>query len=160
MRRRVGLIGLLWLMAPTVCWAGLSLSTDHRQVDFGPMELGAHKELAQFGSHHNVITCSSTNGRIWSLHISVLQPLTSGSQTIPPEQFRWQLARTTGLGTLVNRFAFHPFSLVPEPVYISTDQEAAGQPIELDLKYSLTVPEIQVTGAYSTTIRLTLTEVL
>lgn len=141
-------------------FAALELSTDHRSLFFGLMELGEEKLLADAGSFHNEITCSSTEGRPWYLKVSVLQPLTSGSETIPLEQFAWQLAGTNGKGTVTNRNEFRAFALVPDLVYLSSPEEATGQSVQLQFRYSLKIPEAQVSGVYHTTVRFTLTEIL
>ena len=124
------------------------------------MRLGEEKILAQSGTFHNEVTCSSTNGQAWYLKIDVLQPLTSGAETIPLEQFQWWLTSTTGHGTEAHPNAFTPFSLMPDTVYLSSTDEAAGNAVTFQFRYRLAIPERQVSGAYSTTIRFTLTELL
>ncbi len=140
--------------------AAIEISTDHRQVSFGLMELGEEKILAHQGAYHNDITCSSTNGQSWYVKISVLQPLTSGAETIPLEQFHWQARTSNGQGTLARQEEFTPFSLVPSLVYLSGPNEVTGQRVTLQFRYRLQIPERQVSGIYSTTIRFTLTELL
>lgn len=140
--------------------AGLEISTDHRSLFFGLMQLSEEKTLAQAGAYHNEVTCSSTNGAMWSLKINLLHPLTSGPETIPLDAFKWQLSWTDGTGTSAGRSEWKPFSLEPELVYISGPAEAAGAPIHFQFSYSLRIPDTQVRGVYQTTIRLTLTEVL
>lgn len=140
-------------------YAAIEISTDHRPIFFGPMQLDEEKELAQLGSYHNQITCSSTNANTWYLKINLLQPLTSGTQTIPLEYFKWQLTWTDGKGTVVNPYQFKEFRLFPDLVYISGQDEATGNSINFQFKYYLKIPENQVSGAYNTTIRFTLTEI-
>ena len=159
--RRLLIVTAAALMAVTTpAWAGLTLSTDHRAISFGLMQLGEEKALAEAGSFHNEITVSSTNGQTWYLKISLLQPLTFGSETIPLEAFSWQLATTTGNGTVVTPFQARPFSLTPELVYISGPNEAGGTNVRFQLKYLLKIPEAQARGLYQTTIRVTLAEIL
>jgi hypothetical protein len=143
-----------------VALAGLGLSTDHRALSFGLMQLGESKVLAQSGTFHNEIACSSTNGNAWYLKISLLQPLSSGADQIPLEAFQWQLIRTDGTGSVVSQSQFRPFSLVPDLVYISGPGEASGTTVRLQFRYSLAIPQAQTAGVYSTTVRFTLTEVL
>lgn len=141
-------------------YAALTLSTDHRSLFFGLMQLGEEKILANAGSHHNQVTVSSTSGRTWYLKISVLQPLSSGADTIPLEHFRWELVDTSGRGTIASHHEPRPFTLSPEMVYFSSPDEASGQSVQFRFRYLLTVPEAQVSGTYQTTIRFTLSEVL
>ena len=149
---------LLALASPAM--AALELSTDQRPLVFGMMQLGDSKELTQLGTYHNEVTCLSTNGRQWYLKINVLQPLSSGIETIPFDRFQWQLAWTDGTGTIPNPYHYAPFQLMPELVYVSGSNEAEGRPVRLQFKYALTIPDEQVSGAYQTTIRFTLTEIL
>ena len=142
-------------------FAALGLSTDHRSLPFGIMQLGEEKILAQAGSFQNEITCSSTGGNAWYLKISLIQPLTSGGgEAVPLDAFKWQLTRTDGNGSVVTQSQFRPFSLAPDLVYISGPGEAAGASIHFQFRYSLKVPDAQTTGVYSTTVRFTLTEIL
>ena len=141
-------------------WAGLELSTDARSLFFGRMQLGEEKELAQFGTYHNEITCSSTGNKTWHLKINLLHPLAAGNDTIPVESFAWQLFETAGIGTVANQRQFVPFQLSPDLVYVSGPDEAKGARITFQLKYRLRIPEQQVKGLYQTTLRFTLTEVL
>ena len=140
--------------------AAIELSTDHRPVAFGLVQLGEERTLAQLGSFHNEITCTSTDGRAWYLKISLLSPLSSGAETIPIERLGWQLVSSTGRGTVTRPNTFTPFSLIPDLVYVSNPDEAAGVPLTFRFAYSLAVPEEQVSGIYQTTIRFTLTELL
>ncbi len=159
MRRRLMLM-LLVMGFVTPVWAGLALSTDNRSLFFGLMQLGETKELAQFGSYHNQLTCSSTNNRLWYLKVQLLQPLSAGDEAIPVENFQWQMSYTNGTGTVANPFQYTPFRLTPALIYTSGANEAAGASIKLQFKYSLKIPDAQISGAYQTTIRFTLTEVL
>ena len=153
------LLGLSLLAAPA--FAGLQFSTDHRSLAFGLMRLGEEKILAQSGSYHNEVTCSSTGGAPWYLKISLLRPLSSGADEIPLEAFKWQLARATGTGSVVSQSQFRPFTLIPDLVYVSgPGEDASGIPVRLQFRYSLAIPQAQTAGSYLTTIRFTLTEVL
>jgi len=140
--------------------AALELSTDNLPVAFGLMELEQERVLAERGDYHSEITCRSTNEQAWNLKISVLGPLSSGAETIPLENFGWQLSRTSGNGTTVGTSQFTPFSLFPELVYMSGPNEASGASVRLQFRYRLKIPERQVSGSYNTTIRFTLTEIL
>lgn len=145
-------------------YAELSISTDHRSLFFGIMQLGEEKELAQQGSHHNEVTCSSTGANTWYLKINLLQPLSStaaeAEEMIPVESFKWQFVWTDGKGTAPDAYQFKSFSLTPDLVYMSGPDEANGNSINFQFKYYLKIPESQTSGVYSTTIRFTLTEIL
>jgi hypothetical protein len=154
----VTLILVLCLYFPV--YGAIEISTDHRALFFGPMQLGEEKELTQSGSYHNQITCSSSNGNTWYLKISLLQSLNSGIETIPLECFKWQLVWTNGKGTIPNPYRFKEFGLFPDLVYISASDEATGNLINFQFKYYLKIPETQLSGVYNTTIRFTLVEIL
>jgi hypothetical protein len=147
-------------LAATPAFAALELSTDHRSLVFGLMQPGDEKTLAQSGGFHTEVTCTSTGGMTWYLKISLLQPLTSGGESIPLEHFGWQVTRTDGNGTVVTRNEFRSFSLTPDLVYISGPGEADGRLVRLQFRYLLKLPEAQVGGAYQANVRFTLTEVL
>ncbi len=151
---------LAFVAAAGPAWAGLTFSTDNRPLVFGVMEIGEERELVQGGAYHNQLTCSSTNGRAWYLKVSLLTPMTSGSDALPFDALEWQVVRTSGVGTVPSLHQWRPFSPQPETVYLGTADEAAGQPVQIELKYRLKIPEIQVSGPYQATIRFTLTEVL
>ena len=158
--RRVIAALLCTMMCAAVVEAAFDVSTDHRPVFFGLMQLGEDETLAQFGTYHHQLTVTSNNGRSWYLKISVLTPLSSGAETIPLDQFQWELVSTTGNGTIAHPHAWTPFSLIPEIVYFSGAGEASGTAVSLQFRYRLQVPQAQVSGIYQTTIRFTLTEIL
>ena len=160
--KRPGLCGLfVMLLAGTPAGeAALTITTDHQTIAFGVMQLGEEKRLAQLGSYQNQITCSSTNGQSWSLKMHLLQPLSSGAETIPLDQFTWQATSPNGHGVLASPNQFTPFSLAPQTVYISGADEASGDAVTVQFTYSLRVPDEQVSGIYQTIIRFTLTELL
>lgn len=139
----------------------IEISIDHRALFFGVMQLGEEKELADSGTYHNQISCSSTNGKPWYLKIGLLQPLTSGSESIPVENFKWQLVWTDGLGMRVSDpHQFKEFSVFADLVYTSAADEASGNPVNFQFKYYLKIPQAQISGVYNTIIRFTLTEIL
>jgi hypothetical protein len=158
--KKIALIALMIFIFSLSAYAALEISTDHRSLFFGLMKLGEEKGLAQLGVYHNQITCSSTNGNTWYLKINLLQPLSFAGETIPLENFQWQLVWTNGNGTQVGNYQYKPFSLFPDLVYTSGPGEASGQGINFQFKYSLKIPEVQLSGVYNTAIRFTLTEVL
>ena len=149
---------LLALIPAASLPAAVTLSTDVRPVVFGVMRLDEEQVLAQFGSYHNEITCSSTNGQAWYLKVQALQPLTSGADVIPLEAFAWELIQSTGRGSVAHPNAFTPFSLMPDLAYLSGPDEGDGAPVQLRFRYRLRIPARQTSGIYHTTIRFTFTE--
>ena len=158
--RYVAAAMLLALPLAAPASAAVTLSTDFRPIAFGVMQLDQEQVLAQFGTYHNELTCTSSDGRAWYLKIQVLQPLSSGAATIPLERFEWDVIDVTGRGTLPHGHAFTPFSLTPDLVYMSGPDEAGGAPVRLRFRYRLRIPEQQPSGIYQTTIRFTFTELL
>ena len=159
-RRLIGCALMTLLSLPRFAFAALDLSTDNRSLSFGLMQLSEQQTLAQYGTYHNEVTCSSTNGITWYVKINLLQPLSSGGESIPIERFQWELVSTSGTGTIAHTGQFTPFSLTPDLVYLSGANEASGEPVRLRFRYSLNIPDAQVHGVYSTTVRFTLTEIL
>jgi len=151
------LLGVLAL-APAA-FAAMELRTDNRSLSFGLMGLGEEKTLSDSGSYHNEIFCASSGGRTWYLKVGVLQPLSSGPDEIPLERFGWQLASVDGTGNGAGPGEIQPFDVVPALVYVSGTDENDGRPVRLRFRYHLSLPEVQVSGSYHTTIRFTLTEV-
>ena len=158
--RRFCCVLLLLLTLALPAYAGLELSTDHRWLFFGVMQLGDEKALADFGTYHNQITCSSNSGNPWYLKINLLGPLSLGQESIPLENFKWQLAWTNGAGSTTAGYQFRAFTLFPDLVYTSAASEAAGGGITFQFKYFLKIPQTQLSGTYNTTLRFTLTEIL
>lgn len=140
--------------------AGLSISTDNRAIDFGQILPGEAKELAYLGSYHNEIICNSTNQKMWYVKVNLLNPLSQGVNTIPTENFKWQLNWTDGEGTIPNSYNFKELSLFPELTYMSNISDSQGNDIHLRFKYYLEIPQAQAMGIYTTVIRFTLTEIL
>ena len=157
---RLASLLLVLVLPATALHAAVSFSTDHRPITFGLMRLDQEKTLAQYGTHHNEVTCSSTNGQAWYLKIQALQPLTSGADAIPLEQFAWELVSTSGRGTIAFPNQFTPFHLTPDTAYLSGPDEAGGVPVRLQFRYQLRIPARQTAGIYQTTIRFTFTELL
>jgi hypothetical protein len=158
MMKKTLLTVLFLFLAALPAYAALQITTDHRPIFFGSMHIGEEKELAELGSYHNQVTCSSTNSGTWYLKVNALQPFSGGMDQIPVENFQWQLSWTNGNGTSPNSFRYKPFSFAPDLVYISGPNEASGANVNFQFRYSLKIPEAQTSGIYYTTIRFTLTE--
>lgn len=151
---------LIGLCSAAAAEAALEFTTDNRQVAFGAMQLGEEKTLAELGTYHNEITCTSSNGRTWYLKMNVISPLSSGADRISLERFTWEVVSTTGRGTLTHPHEPAPFRLSPDLVYVSGADEASGQAVSFQFRYHLKMPDAQLSGIYHTTIRFTLAEVL
>jgi len=153
-------VAALALIFNSAVYAALEISTDNRAVDFGQIKPSESKELAYLGGYHHEITCNSSNARTWYLKVSLISPLSQGSNTIPLENFKWQLNWTDGEGTVTNPYNFREFSLTPELTYMSGAADNQGEDVRLRFKYYLEIPPAQAMGIYTTVIRFTLTEIL
>ncbi|MBL7081852.1 MAG: hypothetical protein ISS44_04750 [Candidatus Omnitrophica bacterium] len=160
MKRALLFLIAMLLIVQRLGFAALQISADKKAVSFGLMHLGETKELAQYGGYDHELVCSSTNNTTWYVKISLLKPLSSAQDSIPLENFKWQLVASNGNGTIANPYQFKEFSLFPELVYISAPEENSGRSVYLQFKYYLKIPEIQTRGSYNTVVRFTMTEVL
>ena len=160
MKRTLLFLIALLLILQRPGFAALQFSTDKKAVSFGLMQLGEAKELARYGGYDHEVICSSANNTTWYIKISLLKPLSSAQDSIPLENFKWQLVASNGNGTIANPYQFKEFSLFPELVYISAPEENSGTSVYLQFKYHLKVPEIQTRGSYNAIVRFTMTEVL
>lgn len=142
-------------------WAVFSLSVDSQPLSFDVMDPGQTKELISQGNYHNEVTCQSTNGTTWYLKIHVTSPFTSGSGTIPLENFQWMLSEVqNGTGSSQNIGVYNAFTTSPALVYISGSSDNSGNQVKARFKYQLILPANQTSGVYSTIVRYTLTETL
>ena len=158
---RLLVTGSCFLIGVPASQATLALSTDHRPIVFGLMQLDEEKTVSEAGNYQNELTCSSTNHRSWYLKIHLLQPFSSGSAVIPPEQLSWQATVVGGgQGALVLPNEFTPFRLMPDLVYSSGAGENGGDQVKIQFRYRLRLPSQQRSGAYHTMIRFTLMEYL
>ena len=71
----------------------MSLGAGYRSIDFGPMELGEEKTLSGRGGYEHQFNFTSDKGRTWYFKAQFLMPFTSGTHTIPPENFQWIVER-------------------------------------------------------------------
>lgn len=102
------------------------------------------------------VTGVSSSGNPWYLKVSAEKPLTSGSNTIPNENFTWY-------GTSEGTGAWHGTaekSLAdPGAAYVSSAEEAnKANKVVNKFKFRLHVPEDTKPGDYRTTVMFTMTE--
>jgi hypothetical protein len=102
------------------------------------------------------VTGVSSSGNPWYLKVSAEKPLTSGSNTIPNENFTWY-------GTSEGTGAWHGTaekSLAdPGAAYASSAEEAnKANKVVNKFKFRLHVPEDTKPGDYRTTVMFTMTE--
>lgn len=102
------------------------------------------------------VTCVTNNNNPWSVSIIVTSELTSGSYTIPNENFNWWGWATgngrwnAGTGNL---------STAPFTFYEASPSEYITNPnIEIHLTFNIDIPQGQKAGTYSTVLVLTMTE--
>jgi len=156
------LILIVILTLSGISHAAITMSVDRDRLDFGTMENGQTKNLADQGVFHNQITCRSTNNITWYLKVNMMQPFTSGPNTIPTDSFRWEVADVVnGKGIVTNNKNIEtPFTNLKSLVYTSDTTDNNGTDIGLRFRYHLTIPKNQISGNYFSYIRWTMTELL
>lgn len=141
--------------------ATFSFEADNTVIDFGFMDIGQTRALRDRGDYHNQVTCQSDTGNTWYLKIHLVEPLSSGIDTIANKYFTWQVSSVlNGKGLLFHEDEFYPFTMNPELVYTSDQLDNTGNEIKLRFEYRLSIPKSQVPGNYRTTVRYTMTELL
>ncbi len=142
--------------------AAITMTVDRNTLDFGAMNTGETKELAEQGVYHNEVTLTSTNNKSWYLKAHLVRPFTSGVNTIPPENLQWMVVSVGyGRGIVYNNInVANPFSTMPSTVYTSAETDNTGTAVKLRFRYLLTVPKDQVEGGYSAVVRFTMIETL
>jgi hypothetical protein len=131
--------------------AVFSISATPPSLDFGSVDPGTTTPAKDL-----YVTCSTNNNNPWSVSIGVLSELTSGTFTMPNEEFNWW-GWTPGGGTWhvgtgylsTAQFTFYE---------ASSDEYITSSPIELHLTFNIDVPSNQPAGTYATTIVLTMSE--
>ena len=171
------MFGLVAGLLLTGCsMAALTVSFDTASIDFGSVAPGEWKEAPLTRDHDTLVVISDT-GNVWEAKISVTQALTNGaapSVTIPNDNFRWMStyagnknAPYTNLGAGLNHPAglgYVNFSTIDElvytsgkePTYIDNNNSPAGT--EIQFKWGMAMPSSQRAGAYTTTVRWTVTQ--
>lgn len=146
--------------ADTTAYALFEAGVDSYNIDFGFMNIGEVRELQEKGSYHNEINCRSDTGQAWYLKIQAVEPLTSGDDRIPYEDFKWAVIEVIdGDGVIYNKDMYNVFSDTPFLVYTSGPSDYTGAEVKVRFKYSLSIPRNQAAGNYRAVIRYTMTEV-
>jgi len=142
--------------------AAITMTLDRNMIDFGNMNTGETKELAEQGVYHNEVTLTSTNNKTWYLKANMVRAFTSGMNTIPAENFKWVVVSVDNGKGIVNGNVNNPtsFSTMPDLIYTSADTDNTGTVVKLKFRYILTIPKNQVAGGYDAVIRLTMIETL
>lgn len=142
--------------------ASITMDISRDLVDFRTMESGQTQTIADQGVYHNELTCTSTNNRTWYIKTNIVRPLTSGLNSIAPENLKWMVVDVlNGKGIVYNnRNVANPFSFAKGLVYTSDPADNTGNQVKLRFRYILAVPKNQVAGNYYGSVRWTMTEVL
>jgi hypothetical protein len=131
-----------------------NLIVDTDSFDFARL---APKQTGEMTRSEGVaVTGTSSGGNPWYLKVSTIKPLTSGSNTIPNENFTWY-GTSEGAGAW---YGTAEKSLADTgAAYASSAEEAnkAGKVVNR-FKFRLHVPEDTKPGDYRTTVMFTMTE--
>ena len=131
----------------------LMVNTD--SFDFTRLTPGQSGEMSR--AEGVEVAGASSDGNPWYLKVSAEKPLTSGSNTIPNENFTWY-GSSEGQGQW-NGAEENNLANPNVAAYISTAEEADQvKKIVNKFKFMLRVPEDTKAGEYSTTVMFTMTE--
>ena len=128
-----------------------TISANPPTLNFGNVDPGITTEAKDL-----YVVCITNNNRPWSVSISITSELTSGTFTVPNDNFNWW-GWATGSGT------WNPgtgnLSTTPFAFYQAGSQDYITNPnVELHLTFNIDIPQNQAAGTYSTTLVLTMTE--
>lgn len=102
------------------------------------------------------VECKTNNNMPWSVSMKVTSEPTSGTFTIPNDNFNWW-GWSTGSGQW--NAGTGKMSTTPFTFYTAGPQDYITSPkVELHLTFNIAIPENQAAGTYSTTLILTMTE--
>lgn len=127
-----------------------TISANPSILNFGNVDPGATTE-----SKDLYVVCATNNNMPWSVSINITSELTSGTATIPNDNFNWWGAAGSGV--------WNPgtgnLSAAPFTFYQAGSQDYITNPnVELHLMFNIDIPQNQAAGTYSTTLILTMTE--
>jgi hypothetical protein len=133
-----------------------SISVDRDTIDFYNMKPGESRmDVPPTGIR---VTTKSNTGNPWFLKIKAVEPLTSGRNAIPNENFKWY-GWTEGSGTWygTGKENLLATSMV---TYASSLSEGlnADPGVANVFKFKLDVPQNQAAGSYESTVQFILTE--
>ncbi len=123
--------------------------------DFARLAPGQTGEMNR--SEGVAVTGTSSGGNPWYLKVSAVKPLTSGSNSIPNENFTWY-------GTSEGTGSWHgtgekSFADPDNTAYVSSAEEADQiSKVVNRFKFRLHTPEDTKPGNYTTTVMFTMTE--
>ena len=145
-----------------VSHAAITMDLDRTTIDFRSLNTGQTSELADQGTYHNQVTCSSTNNKTWYLKAHLVRPFTSGMNTIPAENFQWMVVSIgNGRGMVTNSINVPTsFSTIQSTIYTSAETDNTGTEVKIQFRYILTIPKNQVAGGYDAIVRLMMVESL
>lgn len=120
-------------------------------LNFGNVDPGTTTEAKDL-----YVSCVTNNNKPWSVSINIVSELTSGTITIPNDNFNWW-GWASGSGTWnagTGHMATSPFVF-----YQAGSNDYITSPnVELHLTFNVAIPQNQAAGTYSTTLVLTMTE--
>jgi len=132
-----------------------NLLVDTDSVDFARLMPGQKGEITRTGGV--VVAGTSTNSNPWYLKVAAVNPLSSGNDFIPNENFTWYgTSEDSGswLGAKEKNF-----SETNNTAYISSFEESeTAKRIINKFKFGLRVPQDTKPGVYTTTVMFTMTE--
>jgi len=104
-----------------------------------------------------LVAGTSTSGNPWYLKVTASNPLTSGSDIIPNDNFTWY-GTSEGQGNWFGGKEKN-FSDQNNTAYVSSaDEVDLGKMVANKFKFKLHVPEDTKPGVYTTTVMFTMTE--
>jgi len=164
LKRFIIILLLIFFALPKLAFAAFDMSIEgnYKTINFGAMNLGEEKTISQRGGYEHQFNFNSTNGRTWYFKAQFVMPFTSGTYTIPPENFQWIAEQViNGQGVLSTSLSRpDSFSTYLVLIYTSAASDNAGTDVQIRLKYKLKIPKNQVAGAYTGHIRFIMVEEL
>lgn len=127
-----------------------TMSATPLSIDFGSID-PAPSEIITTGEIDLSLSCETNNNNAWELSVWLTSPLTSGTFTIPNENFKWQgiSANATGTWNLGGEY----LDTIPHTFYSAGNNELiTPSPIELGLRLTVDIPLNQAAGTYATTL--------
>jgi len=131
----------------------LTVNTD--SFDFARMAPGQKGEMNR--SEGVAVAASSGSGNPWYLKVSTTRPLTSGSNTIPNENFTWY-GSSEGSGEWRGLNEKNMADQSAAAYVSSVDEADRSTRVTNKFKFRLHVPEDTKPGYYTTTVMFTMTE--
>ena len=120
-------------------------------LDFPLTDPGTTTEERQL-----TLWCSSNNGQPWSIQLSNLSELTSGSYTMPNDNFNWwgwsEGTGTWNVGT--SNMSTTPFTFYD----CSSDEYLTEADVVIHLSFNVDIPVNQMAGSYMSTLIITMIE--